>query len=81
MDKDARKGAAEKEPAWAGCGAAPGLEIWRIEKFKVMHRVYHGILYRGICSMECTVECTVKLPGLEIWRVETTFNGVVWAAP
>ena len=27
MDKDARKGAAEKEPAWRGCGAAPGLEV------------------------------------------------------
>lgn len=36
MDKDARKAAAEGEAAWAGCGAAPGLEIWRVEKMKVV---------------------------------------------
>jgi len=35
-DKAARKAAADTEPAWAGCGQAVGLEIWRIEKFKVV---------------------------------------------
>jgi len=34
--KDLKKGAAEKEEAWKGCGKAVGVEIWRIEKFQVV---------------------------------------------
>jgi len=30
-----KKAAAEKEAAWKDCGKAPGVEIWRINKFKV----------------------------------------------
>lgn len=30
-----KKGAAETEPAWQGCGKEVGLKIWRIVKFKV----------------------------------------------
>lgn len=33
--KQMRKDAAEKEPAWNGIGQEKGLQIWRIEKFKV----------------------------------------------
>ena len=36
MDKDARKAAAAGEAAWAGCGAAPGVEVWRVEKMKIV---------------------------------------------
>mmetsp|Transcript_8556 Transcript_8556/g.25750 ORF Transcript_8556/g.25750 Transcript_8556/m.25750 type:complete len:381 (+) Transcript_8556:132-1274(+) len=36
VDKAARKGAAEKEPAWSGAGAGPGTEIWRVENFKIV---------------------------------------------
>jgi gelsolin len=35
-DKAARKGAAETEDAWKGAGLAPGLNVWRIEQFKVV---------------------------------------------
>jgi gelsolin len=35
-DKAVRKGAASKEPAWNGVGQAPGLNVWRIEQFKVI---------------------------------------------
>jgi gelsolin len=35
--KDAKLAAAKTEAAWEGCGKVPGLQIWRIEKFKVVH--------------------------------------------
>jgi hypothetical protein len=34
--KDLKKAAAESEKAWAGCGKKPGVETWRIEKFKIV---------------------------------------------
>lgn len=35
-DKAARKAAAASEPAWAGAGTQLGVQIWRIEQFKVV---------------------------------------------
>jgi len=35
LDKDARKAAAQQEPAWEGCGQEEGLEIFRVEKLKI----------------------------------------------
>jgi gelsolin len=35
--REMKKNAAEKEEAWKGAGAEPGMQIWRIEKFKVKH--------------------------------------------
>jgi len=35
-DKALRKAAAQTEPAWAGAGAEVGLNVWRIENFKVV---------------------------------------------
>ncbi|OWF42507.1 gelsolin-like protein 2 [Mizuhopecten yessoensis] len=34
-DKKVKKESAETEPAWKGAGQKPGLQIWRIVKFKV----------------------------------------------
>merc|ERR1711991_1158835 len=48
-DRAARKAAAETEPAWEGAGQAPGIEIWRIEKFEVkkIDREDHGKFFGG----------------------------------
>lgn len=37
LEKEVKKAAADCEPAWNECGQEPGLKIWRIEKFKVVH--------------------------------------------
>ncbi|XP_053380634.1 gelsolin-like protein 2 [Mercenaria mercenaria] len=36
-EKDIKKASAEMEPAWKNAGTKPGLQIWRIVKFKVTH--------------------------------------------
>ena len=48
-DKAARKAAAETEQAWVGCGAEPGIEVWRIEQFQVVAwpREEYGNFYKG----------------------------------
>jgi gelsolin len=47
--KDLKKAAAAGEAAWSGCGKAVGIEIWRIEKFKVVKqdRKNAGTFYEG----------------------------------
>mmetsp|Transcript_90697 Transcript_90697/g.174040 ORF Transcript_90697/g.174040 Transcript_90697/m.174040 type:complete len:363 (-) Transcript_90697:152-1240(-) len=48
-DHALRKEAAETEEAWKGCGLEPGVDVWRIEKFKVVpwpHTEY-GSFYKG----------------------------------
>jgi len=37
LDKKVRQAAAGTEDAWKGAGKAPSIQIWRIEKFKVIH--------------------------------------------
>lgn len=48
-DKAVRKQAAELEEAWAGCGSSPGIEVWRIEAFKVKPwpKEKYGSFYEG----------------------------------
>lgn len=51
-DKDLREKAAESEGEFAAAGEAPGLEIWRIEKFqpeKLEPRAGNLSLYSGDC--------------------------------
>jgi len=47
--KDAKLNAAKTEKAWEGCGKKPGVEVWRIEKFKVVAwpKDKYGSFFRG----------------------------------
>eukprot|EP01117_Protostelium_nocturnum_P004442 TRINITY_DN15_c0_g3_i1.p1 TRINITY_DN15_c0_g3~~TRINITY_DN15_c0_g3_i1.p1 ORF type:complete len:367 (+),score=138.56 TRINITY_DN15_c0_g3_i1:73-1173(+) len=49
LEKKVREAAAKKEPAWAKAGSAPGLQIWRIEKFnvKAWPQSSYGSFYTG----------------------------------
>jgi gelsolin len=49
LETKIRLAAAEEEEAWKGVGITPGLEIWRIEKFKVMPwpNNEYGYFYSG----------------------------------
>lgn len=48
-DKAVRKGAAQGEAAWGGCGKKAGVEVWRIEKFQVVRwpEKDNGSFYKG----------------------------------
>jgi len=49
LEKKVKAAAAEKEPAWENAGKAMGLQIWRIEKFKVKAwpKEDYGTFYSG----------------------------------
>jgi gelsolin len=44
-----KKESAESEPAWQGAGQEEGLQIWRINKFKVEHwpKEEYGEFFNG----------------------------------
>ncbi|XP_038061934.1 gelsolin-like protein 2 [Patiria miniata] len=48
-EKSVKKESAETEPAWNGAGQEPGLQIWRINKFKVEHwpKEEYGKFFNG----------------------------------
>ncbi|CAB3999204.1 gelsolin 2 [Paramuricea clavata] len=47
--RQVKKDSAETEPAWKGAGQKPGIQIWRIKKFKVAHEQKddYGKFYNG----------------------------------
>jgi len=49
LDRDVKKSSAQTEPAWKGAGQKVGIEIWRIEKFKVATwpREQYGSFFSG----------------------------------
>ncbi|KAI6648969.1 Gelsolin [Oopsacas minuta] len=49
LDRSVKKEAAKTEPAWKGAGEGVGVQIWRIEKFKVVHwpKSDYGSFYNG----------------------------------
>jgi len=49
LEREVKKASAESEKAWAGAGQKVGLEIWRIEKFKVIAwpKEEYGKFYSG----------------------------------
>ena len=49
LDRQVKKEAAKTEPAWKGAGDAVGIQVWRIEKFKVVGwpKEDYGSFYNG----------------------------------
>jgi len=49
LEKQVKAASAATEKAWVGAGKVPGLQIWRIEKFKVVpvQKTDHGRFYDG----------------------------------
>jgi gelsolin len=70
LDKKIRLEASNGEPAWKTAGKAPGLEIWRVEKFKIVPvpRNLYGSFYSGDSYI---VLHTYKKPNAEalLWDV------------
>jgi gelsolin len=70
LEKKVKAAAADKEPAWDNAGKAVGLEIWRIEKFKVVAwpKEQYGQFYSGDSYI---VLNTYQLPGKPalLWNV------------
>lgn len=48
-EKQVKKESAESEPAWEGAGEKVGMQIWRINKFKVEHwpKEEYGNFFNG----------------------------------
>jgi hypothetical protein len=46
--KDLKLAAAQSEEAWKGAGKAPGIQVWRVEKFKIIPRTADCLVEKGI---------------------------------
>lgn len=73
LDKKARKAAADKEPAWKSAGKAPGVQIWRIEKFQVVSwpEDQKGTFYSGdsYIVLKTYVKDPVNNPNKLAWNI------------
>ncbi|KAK0464332.1 fragmin60 [Desarmillaria tabescens] len=47
LEKRVREHAGDTEPAWKSAGARPGIEVWRIEQFRIVFREVNGEFYDG----------------------------------
>lgn len=60
LEKKIKKAAAEGEPQWVGVGKHPGLQVWRIEQFRVVkwperkHGQFHEGCYHPAPSSTCS---------------------------
>jgi len=70
--KDAKLNAAKAEAAWDGAGQAVGIEIWRIEKFQVVHwpKTKYGQFYSGDAYI---ILNSYKLPDRDDFRYNLHF--------
>mmetsp|Transcript_33794 Transcript_33794/g.95643 ORF Transcript_33794/g.95643 Transcript_33794/m.95643 type:complete len:401 (+) Transcript_33794:208-1410(+) len=68
LEKKIKKAAAEGEPQWEGVGRVPGLQVWRIEQFRVVPwaRSKYGQFHEGdsYVVLHTFKKPTTKLEGL-----------------
>lgn len=77
-DHALKKKAAETEPAWKEAGKAPGVQVWRIEKFKVVPwpKPEYGNFYKGdsyiVLSTTKDAESEKLLYDIHFWLGSST---------
>ncbi|XP_071808769.1 gelsolin-like protein 2 [Asterias amurensis] len=71
-EKQVKKESAESEPAWEGAGEKVGMQIWRINKFKVEHwpKEEYGNFFNGDSYILLN---TYKDPGEDILKYDVHF--------
>ncbi|KAG6824513.1 hypothetical protein H0H92_006639 [Tricholoma furcatifolium] len=74
LEKRVREAAGNAEPAWAQAGLTPGLQTWRIEKFKVVEwpqsregRFYDGDSYIVLHTYKKTPDAETLSYDLHFW--------------
>ncbi|KAG6917069.1 hypothetical protein DXG01_004041 [Tephrocybe rancida] len=79
LEKRVRESAGDAERAWTGAGAAPGLQIWRIEQFKVVEwpqsrkgSFYEGDSYIVLHTYKKTPEAKALSYYLHFWLGKET---------
>ncbi|KAF7298792.1 Actin-binding protein [Mycena indigotica] len=79
LEKRVREAAGDEEPAWATAGTSEGLQIWRIEKFKVVEwpknklgSFYDGDSYIVLNTYKTTPDAKSFSFDLHFWLGEDT---------
>jgi gelsolin len=70
-DKDLRKAAAESADEWKGAGQKVGIEIWRIEKMKVVHwpKNQYGTFFDGDSFIVLNTYTNPEQPEKKLYNV------------